>query len=86
LKKYEVVIEIESVETEDKVRLFIMRSLSQAIATNHYSRYREDTLRLKVSEIEGREAPRTRSLIPYTVCVFLGMLLLYGYQKTQGVF
>lgn len=87
MKRYEVTIEIDSTEDEDKVQMFLMRSISQAIATSYYNRYNEDTLKLKVKE--ASVVPKNRVNVPLIgmFLLMLGVILsVYVYQKTQGLF
>jgi len=88
MKRYEVIISIDSTDNEDKVRLFIMRALSQVIATGFHNRYREDTLNLKIKE--GEAIPDKIILRPTLTMILIQVLMCllwwYGYQKTQGLF
>lgn len=89
MKRYKVELEIDSTEDEDKVQLFIMRSISRAISTSHYTRYNEDTLKVLVDgkEIKTKESVLMKYLVILgsIVSVFI-VLYLYAYKKTQGLF
>jgi hypothetical protein len=83
MKRYEVVISIDSTEDDDKVRLFIMKSLSQVISVGNYKRYNEDTLKLKIKE--GVDVPKDKSKVYCLTAFIIGLVLMYGYQKIQGL-